>query len=44
MKGPKETPFKINTKKRNIVIAISVAVVVAIAGIITGAVCLSYIT
>jgi cytoskeletal protein RodZ len=38
MKESKETPLKINTKKRNAVIAISVAVVVVIAGIITGAV------
>jgi flagellar basal body-associated protein FliL len=38
MKESKETTFKINTKKRNVVIAITVAVVVVIAGIITGAV------
>jgi cytoskeletal protein RodZ len=38
MKESKEIVFKINTKKRNAVIAISVAVVVVIAGIITGAV------
>jgi hypothetical protein len=36
MKESKEIVFKINTKKRNSVIAISVAVVVVIAGIITG--------
>jgi cytoskeletal protein RodZ len=38
MKEPKKTSFKINAKKRNIIIASGVAVVVVIAGIVTGVV------